>query len=129
MFYQINEIIDINLHLLFISKEQTLHFSEFKDKNGQKLEEIVEFFQIMEAKKLIKIENNQCILTEYGEKIARNGGWFEHLNKKKETEKIKTEETKKNTISKKTKKNLKSYFIARNSFTSLTNRFKNILKK
>lgn len=124
MFYQINEIIDINLQRLFISKNQSLKFSEFKDKNGKKLKEMIEFFQIMEKEKLIKIENNKCILTEFGKNIAENGGWFEHL-KKTEENKIETTATESN-LSKKSKKRLKKFSINK---ISLKNHFKNILKK
>ena len=118
MFHQINEIININLQLLFLSKDQTLKFSEFKDDKGKELGKIIEFFQLMENEKLVKIENNQCVLTEFGKDIVKNGGWFEHLKKKKK-EKIKTDEAKKMKLSKKPKKK---------SFSFLTNHFKNILK-
>lgn len=125
MFYQIHEIININLELLFLSKNQSLKFSEFKDKNGEKLEEMIEFFQIMEKQKLIEIENNNCNLTEFGKEIAKNGGWFNHLEKIKE---IEIEKKPNVNHSKKTKKKLKRHFIDKKSFAFLTNRFKNILK-
>ncbi|MBA0885422.1 hypothetical protein [Flavobacterium undicola] len=96
-----------------------MKFSEFKDKNGEKLGKIMELFQLMENENLIKIETNKCILTEFGKDIVENGGWFEHLKKKKEKEKIKTGETKKHKLTKKPKKK---------SFSFLTNHFKNILK-
>lgn len=82
MFHQVNEIIEVNLQLLFSSKNQSLMFSEFKDKNGKKLAEIIEFFQLMEKKKLIKIEDKRCVLTEFGKNIVKNGGWFEYIKKK-----------------------------------------------
>jgi predicted methyltransferase len=82
MFHQVNEIIEVNLQLLFSSKNQSLIFSEFKDKNGKKLVQVIEFFQLMEKKKLIEIENNKCTLTELGENIVKNGGWLEYLKKK-----------------------------------------------
>lgn len=129
MFHHINEIIDINLALMFKSKNQSLKFSEFKDKNGKKLGKIMELFQLMENEKLIKIENNKCILTEYGKDISLSGGWFKHLEKKKENEKIKTEETKKNRHTQKQEKKIKPFLINKNSISRFTNRFKNILKK
>jgi len=129
MFHHINEIIDINLALIFNSKNQSLKFSEFKDKNGKKLGKIMELFQLMENENLIKIENNKCILTEFGKDISLSGGWFKHLEKKKEKEKIKTEETKKTRHTQKKGKKIKSFLINKNSIFRFTNRFKNILKK
>ena len=82
MFHQVNEIIEVNLQLLFSSKNQSLIFSEFKDKNGKKLVQVIEFLQLMEKKKLIEIENNMCTLTEFGKNIVKNGGWLEYLKKK-----------------------------------------------
>ncbi|KDN55996.1 hypothetical protein [Flavobacterium seoulense] len=116
MFYHINEIIDLNLELLFLSKNHSLKFSEFKDKDGKKLGKITEFFQLMEKKNLIKIEHNKCNLTEFGKKIAENGGWFEHLKKKKENEKTNLEET-------------ESFLKDQTSFSLFTNRLQNIFKK
>lgn len=129
MFYQVNEIIDINLQLLFSSKNQSLKYSEFKDNNGKKLGKIMELFHLMEKENLITIENNKCHITEFGKNIVENGGWFEHLKKKEETEKKRTEELKKNQhLHKKTKKK-KSVLIGKSSFFFITNHFKNILKK
>ena len=91
MFYQINELIEVNLQLLFSSESKSLMFSEFKDKNGKKLDEVIGFFQIMEKAKLIEIENRKCNLTELGKNIVENGGWFEHLKK---NEKVKIEKPK-----------------------------------
>lgn len=128
MFHQINEIIDINLELIFQSQSQSLKFSEFKDKNGKKLGKIMELFHLMENENLIKIENNKCVLTEFGKDIAKNGGWFKHLEKKKEKEKIKAEETKKFKHTQKKEKKIKWFFINNFFFSFLTKRFKNILK-
>lgn len=82
MFHQVNEIIEVNLQLLFSSKNQSLMFSEFKDKNGKKLVQVIEFFQLLEKKRLIEIENNACTLTELGKNIVKNGGWLEYIKKK-----------------------------------------------
>jgi predicted methyltransferase len=81
MFNHVNEIIEVNLQLLFSSKNQSLIFSEFKDKNGKKLVQVIEFFQLLEKKKLIEIENNTCTLTEFGKNIVKNGGWLEYIKK------------------------------------------------
>lgn len=129
MFYRINEIIEINLQLLFLSKNQSLTFSEFKDKNGDKIEKLTELFQFMEKKQLIKIENNSCILTPFGQEIVKNGGWFDYLKKKKEDEKIKAEESQKIKHFKKKNTKTKSFFIPKKSFSILTKHFKNILKR
>ena len=82
MFHQVNEIIEVTLQLLFSSKNQSLMFSEFKDKNGKKLVQVSEFFQLLEKKKLIEIENNTCTLTEFGKNIVKDGGWLKYLKKK-----------------------------------------------
>ncbi|WP_164905503.1 hypothetical protein [Flavobacterium sufflavum] len=129
MFHQINEIIDINLELIFQSKSQSLKFSEFKDKNGKKLGKIMELFQLMENENLIRIESNKCILTDFGKDIAKNGGWFKHLEKKKEKEKIKTVETKKIKHTQKKEKKAKPFFIDKNSFSIFTKHFKSLIKK
>lgn len=129
MFYQINEIIDINLQLLFSSKNQSLKFSEFKDKNGKKLGKIIEFFQLMERENLVIIDHNKCILTEFGKDIAANGGWFKHLEKKEENKKIKTEEITETKAFKKYQKKVKPFFLPKKSFYILTHHLKNILKK
>ncbi len=110
MFYQINELIEVNLQLLFKSENKSLMFSEFKDKNGKKLDEMIEFFQIMEKEKLIEIENRKCNLTEFGKSVIENGGWFEHLKKIEKVKIEKTEvETKKNEKINVTKNIFKSF--------------------
>lgn len=129
MFYQVNEIIDINLKLLFSSKNQSLKFSEFKDNSGKKLGKIMELFQFMEKENLITIENNRCYITEFGKNIVENGGWFEHLKKKEETEIRKSEESKKNQHLHKKVKKKKTVLIGKSSFFFIANHFKNILKK
>lgn len=132
MFYHINEIIDINLKLLFKSKNQSLKFSEFKNKEGKKLGKIMDFFELMEKENLIVIDNNRCNLTEFGKKIVEDGGWFKHLEekqKKRENQKTKPDENTENKQLKKSKKKAKPFYIAKNSFSLLTHHFKKILKK
>ncbi|MEL1240522.1 hypothetical protein [Flavobacterium flavipallidum] len=107
-----------------------MKFSEFKNKEGKKLGRIMEFFQLMEREKLVIIDHNKCILTEFGKKIVENGGWFKHLEEKQKKEDIKknnSELTKQVKPSKK-KKN-KSLFIAKKSFSLLTHHLKKVIKK
>jgi hypothetical protein len=91
MFY-VNNLIDINLRLIFLSNMRFLLFSEFKDKDGNKLPEYLDFLKIMESKNLIQIEveNNaiKCVLTPFGLKVSENGGWLAHLNKIEEEKEL-----------------------------------------
>jgi predicted transcriptional regulator len=81
MFYQINEKIERYLQLLFLAKNQSILFTEFRDKVDKKLDVVIGVIQIMEKKKLIQIEGDNCSLTEFGNSIIEKGGWLEYLKR------------------------------------------------
>lgn len=81
----VHELIEVNLNLIFLSENKSLPFSQFKDKNGNKFPEYLEFLKIMESQNLIEVTSrngsNTCSLTPFGQEICENGGWIHHLNR------------------------------------------------
>lgn len=83
MFENIDELIEVNLRLLYTSKSQFMMRINFKDKYGFNLKNSKAFAEILDNKGLIKLEKSQefrCDLTEFGRQIYKNGGWNEYLN-------------------------------------------------
>lgn len=87
MIIRINVLINVNLNLLYNSKDNSLNLKDFKDDIGNKLQESETFARIMQKKELITPNLNEefCYkLTEIGKQIYENGGWLEHLKNQKD---------------------------------------------
>lgn len=81
MFENIDELIEINLKLLNMSKSQFMMRINFKDEFGFNLKNSKLFAEILEHKGLIVLEKNQgfrCDLTEAGRQIYMSGGWIKY---------------------------------------------------
>lgn len=94
----INNLIDGNLQLLSNSKDYSLNIKNFKDDQGNKLQDPKTFAKIMVKKELIDQNPNEefCYkLTEIGKQISENGGWLKHLKNQKKIENEPNKPTKK----------------------------------
>ena len=95
MLDNLDELIELNLKLLYNSPNKYVWRIDFRNEKGQKIQDSLRFAKILEKKGLIDLEPNQkyrCELTEFGNKIFINGGWIKHLEMEKENlsnEKIK----------------------------------------
>jgi len=81
MFENIDELIEINLKLLYTSKSQFMMRINFKDEYGFNLKNSKAFAEILEQIDLITLEKNQgfrCDLTDFGRQIYESGGWNKH---------------------------------------------------
>lgn len=82
MFENIDDLIEVNLKLLYASKSQYMMRINFKDEFGFNLKNSKAFAAILESKGLIKLEITQgfrCDLTLLGKQIHENGGWNKYL--------------------------------------------------
>ncbi|CAN1550886.1 hypothetical protein MCETHM1_02167 [Flavobacteriaceae bacterium] len=83
MFDNVDQLIEVNLKLLYSSKSQFMMRINFKDELGFNLKNSRGFAEILEDKGLIKLEVSQgfrCDLTDFGKQVFENGGWNEYLN-------------------------------------------------
>lgn len=81
MFENIDELIEVNLKLLYTSKSRFMMRINFKDEYGFNLKNSKAFAEILEQIDLIVLEKDQgfrCDLTEFGRQIYENGGWNKH---------------------------------------------------
>jgi len=81
MFENIDELIEVNLKLLFASKSQFMMRINFKDEYGFNLKNSKVFADILEHKGLVVLEKNQgfrCDLTDTGRQIYQSGGWIKY---------------------------------------------------
>ena len=82
MYENIDELVDVNLKLLYTSKSQFMMRINFKDEYGFNLKNSKAFAETLEEKGLIVLEADQgfrCDLTDFGKQIYENGGWIVHL--------------------------------------------------
>jgi len=82
MFNNIDELIDVNLKLLYTSKSQFMMRINFKDEFGYNLKNTKKFSEILDSKGLVKLESSQgfrCDLTNFGRHVFENGGWNQYL--------------------------------------------------
>lgn len=87
MITRINVLIEVNLKLLYKSKDNSLKLKDFRDDIGNKFQDPKTFASIMQKKDLIIPSPNEeyCYkLTEIGKQVYENGGWLEYLKKQKE---------------------------------------------
>jgi hypothetical protein len=83
MFENIDELIEVNLKLLYASKSQFMMRVNFKDECGFNLKNSKVFAEILHNKGLIKLEFTQgfkCDLTDFGRQVHEDGGWRTFLN-------------------------------------------------
>jgi hypothetical protein len=86
----LNEQIELNLKLLAESKKNEIFLQKFLDNKGKEYHftsDGKKFALEMEQRKLIRIDNELCIITEFGFNVFTKGGWLKHL----ELEKIQIE--------------------------------------
>ena len=82
MFENIDELIEVNLKLLYTSKTQFMMRINFKDEYGFNLKNSKVFAEILEHKGLVVLEKNQgfrCDLTDTGRQIYMSGGWIKYI--------------------------------------------------
>ncbi|MGQ7945678.1 hypothetical protein [Flavobacterium sp. WC2509] len=82
MFENIDELIEVNLKLLYASKSQFMMRINFKDEYGFNLKNSKGFAEILVMKGLVVLECDQgfrCDLTDFGKQIYVNGGWNKYL--------------------------------------------------
>jgi hypothetical protein len=83
MFKNIDELIEVNLKLLYTSKSQFMMRINFKDEFGYNLKNTNEFSEILNDKGLVKLESTQgfrCDLTDFGRQVFESGGWNHYLS-------------------------------------------------
>jgi hypothetical protein len=83
MFKNIDELIDVNLKLLYTSKSQFMMRINFKDEFGYNLKNTKKFSEILDSKGLVKLESSQgfrCDLTNFGRQVFENGGWMQYIS-------------------------------------------------
>lgn len=78
----LNELIDVNLKLIFESKEQSLLRFSLIDIDGNKNNDSENLARILEQERLIDIRVNNCLLSKFGREVSNNGGWIKHLEAK-----------------------------------------------
>jgi len=82
MFENIDELIEVNLELLYNTKSQYMMRINFKDEFGFNLKNSKSFADILVKKGIVVLESNQgfrCDLTELGRQIYEKGGWIKYL--------------------------------------------------
>jgi hypothetical protein len=82
MFKNMDELIDVNLRLLYTSQSQFMMRINFKDEFGYNLKNTKEFSKILDTKGLAKLESSQgfrCDLTDFGRQVFESGGWIQYL--------------------------------------------------
>lgn len=82
MLENIDELIEVNLKLLYVSKSQFMMRINFKDEFGFNLKNSKIFAEILDHKGLVLLEKEQgfrCDLTDFGKQIYESGGWHKYL--------------------------------------------------
>lgn len=96
MFDNIDELIEVNMELLYTSKSQYMMRINFKDEYGFNLKNSKAFADILVKKGLVVLECNQgfrCDLTDFGREIYENGGWIKYLQTAGPSSKLNAETT------------------------------------
>lgn len=87
MLYNLDELIELNLKLLYNAPNMYMWRIDFRNEKGQKIQDSLRFAKILDKKGLIDLEPGKkfrCELTEFGKKIVINGGWINYLEMEKE---------------------------------------------
>ena len=82
MYENVDELIEINLKLLYTSKSQFMMRINFKDEYGFNLKNSKSFAETLKDKGLVALEEEQgfrCDLTDFGRQIYESGGWLVYL--------------------------------------------------
>ena len=93
MFENIDELIEVNLKLLYTSKSQFMMRINFKDECGFNLKNSKGFAEILDSKGLVVLEKEQgfrCDLTDFGKQVFESGGWKKYLETIESFAKFKT---------------------------------------
>ena len=93
----VNDIIAVNLRILYKAENNFLNSNDFKDNNGKQLQEPKELAKIMQNKGLIIQNSNQDSvyeISEIGNETFKKGGCLEQLNTEKQMELLKIEQVK-----------------------------------
>lgn len=83
MFENVDDLIEVNLKLLYTSKSHYMMRINFKDEFGFNLKNSKAFAEILVSKGLVLLDNNQgfrCDLTELGKQIYEKGGWISYIS-------------------------------------------------
>ena len=93
MFENIDELIEVNLKLLYTSKSKFMMRINFKDKCGFNLKNSKVFAEILDHKGLVVLEKDQgfrCDLTDFGKQVYESGGWNKYIESVESFAKFKT---------------------------------------
>ena len=92
MLDNLDELIELNLKLLYNSPNMYMWRIDFRDEKRRKLQDSLRFAKILDKEGLIDLEPvkmYRCELTKFGRDIVIGDGWLKHLelvNKNKESE-------------------------------------------
>lgn len=84
MLKEIDDLIEYNLKLISESNNHSWWKFELQDLNNETLYESERLAEIMQNKGLLEIDNERCILTEFGFNIYNQGGWKAHKQRVQE---------------------------------------------
>jgi hypothetical protein len=87
MLDNIDELIELNLKLLYDSPNKYMWRIDFRNEKRQKIQDSLRFAKILDKKGLIDLEPSKmyrCELSEFGNKIVISGGWIKHLEMERE---------------------------------------------
>jgi hypothetical protein len=93
MFENTDELIEVNLKLLYSSKSQFMMRINFKDECGFNLKNSKGFAELLDRKGLVVLEKEQgfrCDLTDFGKQVYESGGWKKYLDTIESFAKFKT---------------------------------------
>jgi hypothetical protein len=115
MFDNIDELIEVNMKLLYTSKSQYMMRINFKDEYGFNLKNSKAFADILVKKGIVFLESSQgfrCDLTDLGRQIYQNGGWIKYMRTVEPFSKINSEIIEDSQVKKIEKSFLKKIMIA-----------------
>lgn len=114
MFENVDDLIEVNMKLLYASKSQYMMRINFKDEYGFNLKNSKAFADILVNKGLVLLESSQgfrCDLTDLGKQIYENGGWMKYMHNAEPFSKINDEVTDDSQLKKNKKSFLKKIMI------------------
>jgi hypothetical protein len=78
----LDDLIEINLNLIYNANRNEIFSHEFVDIHGEKLTQKsrgIKFQKELENEGLIRTDDTLCTITKKGFEIAKSGGWKNHL--------------------------------------------------